>query len=79
MSVPIAGGQPTPLATAQNLPKDMAVDADNVYWFVASPKSIMTVPKAGGTPRVLASGQYVETGLVVRAATSTGTTRSVAR
>jgi hypothetical protein len=50
------------LASAQNTPRDIAVDAVNVYWCNsgtpgATDGTIMKVPIGGGTPVTLASGQ----------------------
>lgn len=57
MKMPLYGGTPVTLATSQSYyPKDIAVDASNVYWDnAAGSGSIMKVPIAGGDPVTLAS------------------------
>jgi len=61
MKVPIAGGTPVTLAmgaTATEMPWDLAVDSDAVYWnYYSSPGSVMTTPLAGGTPATVAAQQ----------------------
>jgi hypothetical protein len=65
--VPIAGGQPTVLASGQATPTDIAVDTFNVYWINqgsgAGTGAVMTAPLAGGAAVVLASGQDAPRGL----------------
>jgi hypothetical protein len=68
MAAPIdASSSPVMLASGQSLPKDIAVDATDVYWFDFGTATINKLPLAGGTPETVATGQYIETGLVVDA------------
>ncbi len=71
MMMPLAGGAPTALATAQKNPGSIAIDAANVYWTndgtdasgaftpANTDGSVMQVPIGGGTPTTIASGQFV--------------------
>jgi hypothetical protein len=65
-SVPVAGGTPTDIATAQVKPVSIAVDADGVYWSnegdgAATAGSVMkmALPIEAGDPIVLATGTAV--------------------
>ena len=54
MMVPAAGGAPVTLATAQQFPFSMAVDATTLYWVNArGAGEIVSMPLAGGTPTTL--------------------------
>ena len=57
MKVPIGGGTPTTLASGQNQPIDMTVDATSVYWTTYNGGTVVKVSTSGGTPTTLASGQ----------------------
>ena len=66
MTVPIAGGAPTILATAQKHTVGLSVAGPTIFWANAGTPSlggpgndgsIVSVPLAGGTPTVLAEGQ----------------------
>jgi hypothetical protein len=62
MKTPIGGGATTVLASGQNIPLDVKVDATNIYWVnqgsVTTPNGmVMKVPLAGGAPTMLATGQ----------------------
>ena len=50
------GGAPTPLASGQNTPYDIAVDGTSVYWTDPGSGTVMKVPLGGGSPTTLASG-----------------------
>lgn len=55
--MPLAGGSPTSLATGQDEPGVIVVDANNAYWSTAS--SVWKVGLGGGAPVTLTSGlQY---------------------
>ena len=72
MKMPIAGGNPTTLASNVS-PFEIAVDAVSVYWAendspgrrLPSSAQVMKVPIAGGAPTTLASGQDAPQDLVV--------------
>jgi hypothetical protein len=55
-SIPVAGGPVTILASHQNEPQGIAVDATNVYW-VTSDGNVCSVPISGGAVTILASGR----------------------
>lgn len=71
VSVPLAGGAPTPLATGLDEPRSIALDATHVYWTAEGGKgapetgALMKVPPAGGTPDTLVSGLTRPFGLAV--------------
>ena len=75
MKTPIGGGATTVLASGQNIPLDVKVDATNVYWVnqgsVTTPNGMveMKVPLAGGAPTMLATGQNTIFDLVVDSTT----------
>ena len=59
MMVPVGGGTPTVLASAQSDPLNIAVDASNVYWTAnngANGDAVMKISLEGGVPILLATG-----------------------
>ena len=69
--ISINGGTVTPLATDQDWPMAVAVDANNVYWVNQGTApdlgKVMRMPKGGGTPAEVASGQIMPCGIAVNA------------
>ncbi len=68
MKVPISGGTPVTLASAQYWPAAIAVDSTSVYWLTEGANyigSVLKVPIGGGSVTTLASGQYYPAGLAV--------------
>jgi hypothetical protein len=70
MKLPIAGGAPTTLASGQNNPQRIVIDATNVYWTNEGSSvqglapsntdgTVMQVPIGGGVPTTLASQQFL--------------------
>ena len=67
MTVPLAGGSATTLATGQNQPEDIAVGTDGVYWVNYFGATVMKMPLSGGDAIAIASGQGSPSGIAVDA------------
>jgi hypothetical protein len=52
VSAPLAGGEPTTIASAQSIPGSIAVDSTSVYWATAT--GLMMSPRGGGPPVTVA-------------------------
>lgn len=65
VSVPIAGGVETVLATGQSTPYGIAVDSNYVYWVTYNGDTVMRVPIGGGTPVQMAGSQDHPIGLAL--------------
>lgn len=65
MKAAISGGAPTTLASGQNHPEAIAVDATSAYWMDRASNTVMKVALSGGTPSTLASGQNAPGGIAV--------------
>ncbi len=72
--LPKAGGAETILAADQSCPRNLVVDAANVYWVNRGPESasnqfidgaVMRVDKNGGAPSTIASKQFGDAALAV--------------
>lgn len=61
LTMPLAGGEITTLATGQSGPSRVAVDEANVYWTNAgdfnTPVGLMQAPIGGGPPKTIVSAQ----------------------
>jgi hypothetical protein len=65
VSVPVGGGQPATLATADVAPFALAIDSQNLYWTtLGGVGTVVKQPLDGGAPTTLASGSAPE-GVVV--------------
>jgi len=62
-----SGGVSTTLASGQNVPFGIVVDATTVYWTNYAGGTVMKVPIGGATPTTLASGQNSPYGIAVDA------------
>ncbi len=51
------GSHLAPIASAQQVPDSLAVDAKNVAWLATRSGEVMVAPRAGGTARVVAKDQ----------------------
>jgi hypothetical protein len=62
MTMPLSGGSPVALASAQPFPSALAVDEASVYWFNSTDGTLVKVPKTGGAVVTLASGGETNVG-----------------
>lgn len=65
MAMPLAGGTPVPLATAQAAPGGLGIDAKHVYWTATFDQTVCRVPLTGGPFEVLSKGTIYPEQLVV--------------
>lgn len=69
--LPLTGGAPTVLASTQDDPRALALDATTVYWTNTGLNnavgSVMQIAKTGGAPTTLATGLSVPSGIAVDA------------
>ncbi len=64
---PVVAGKTITLASDQDTPAGIAVDATSVYWTTLTGGTVMKVAKTGGTTVTLASGQRAPYGIAVNA------------
>jgi hypothetical protein len=74
MKTPIGGGATVTIASGQNIPLDLQVDATSVYWVnqgdvTTADGMVMKAPLAGGSPATLAMGQNIIFDLAVDSTT----------
>jgi hypothetical protein len=69
MSIPLSGGTPASLASANAAITELAIDATNVYWAAntTGPGTVGKIPLGGGTPVFLGQG-YPQGGIAVDSA-----------
>jgi hypothetical protein len=64
-SVPVGGGKPNTIASGQNQPYGIALDATKLYWVTYGDGKVLKSPLAGGASTELATGQAGPEGIAV--------------
>ncbi len=77
--VTLPGGKPAALVTGLNSPRQLAVDATNLYWTNPGEGLVSATPLAGGTPLTLASGLSSPGAIAVDDAVYVATASSIVR
>jgi hypothetical protein len=73
-SIPVAGGSPTVIASAQAAPTQLQVAGGNVFWLVSGEKKIMKAAVGAGTPTLVAAAPATDAQVGGFAVTADGLT-----